>query len=46
MLLNRQVEIDNKPCSTLGFSFPIPLSVSAIPDTETTKKRQSISVNC
>ena len=35
-----------KPCSTVEFSFPVPLSVSAILDTGTTKKRQSISVTC
>lgn len=39
-----QIANDYKPCSTLEFCFPVLLSVSAILDTETTKKRQSISV--
>ena len=44
-MLNTQIAIDHKPCSTLEFSLPVLLSVSAILDTETTKKRQSISVS-
>ena len=44
MLLNTQIPIDYIQCSAFEVFPRVPLSVSAIPDTETTKTRQSILV--